>query len=225
LQKSSIDKERDRMSSQPRILVVANGKGGVGKTTTTMALSAEFADNYKVLAVDADPQQSLSWWAGRSEKPGKFEIIPETDPQNLRKLRKVKDYDLLVIDTPPALGSETLGAVLAIADYLVLPTPCAPMDLAALIATVQATVIPKAIPHRVILTKVDVRSLGEAWEAQNTLRELGIATCHTLVRGYKAHEKAAIDGLAIAQWRGKNAKEAAKDYRSVAKEIESDWRK
>lgn len=213
------------MSSQPRILVVANGKGGVGKTTTAMALAAEFAEKYKVLAVDADPQQSLSWWANRGEGEAKFEIVQQTEPQNLRKLRKENNYDLLVIDTPPALGSETLGAVLAIADYLVLPTPCAPMDLAALIATVQAAVIPKAIPHRVILTKVDVRSLGEAWEAQNTLRELGISTCTTLVRAYKAHERAAIEGVAIGQWRGKNAKEAAKDYRSVAKEIESDWRK
>ena len=41
------------MSLHPKVIVVANGKGGVGKTTTTMALSGILAEKYKVLAVDA----------------------------------------------------------------------------------------------------------------------------------------------------------------------------
>lgn len=99
------------------------------------------------------------------------------------------------------------------------------MDLAALIETVKETVMPMGVAHRVLLTRVDPRSLREAQEAQNTLRELRIPACKALVRAYKAHERAALEGMPINQWRGKNAREAAADYRRVAAEIQRDWRK
>jgi chromosome partitioning protein len=98
------------------------------------------------------------------------------------------------------------------------------MDLAALIETVKAAVMPAGVAHRVLLTKVDPRSLAEALDAQNTLMELGIPACHAFIRAYKAHERAALDGVAISKWRGKNAKEAEADYRRAADEIQRDWR-
>jgi chromosome partitioning protein len=209
---------------ETKIVVVANGKGGVGKTTTTMALAGILAEKSKVLAVDADAQGSFSWWAGRSERDIGFDLCQETDPKKLKQLPQIEGYDLVVVDTPPALRSEALAAVLAIADYLVLPTPCAPMDLAASIETVKTAVMPIGVPHRVLLTKVDARCVGEALEAQNALIELGIPTCHAFIRAYKAHERAALEGLPISQWRGKNAQEAKADYRRVADELQRDWR-
>ncbi|WLT40217.1 hypothetical protein NON20_05965 [Synechocystis sp. B12] len=69
------------------------------------------------------------------------------------------------------------------------------------------------------MTKVDSRSLNETLEAQNTLLELGIPAYHAFVRSYKAHERSVLDGMAITQWKGKNAKEAQSDYRRVADEL------
>jgi len=213
------------MSSPPKIIVVSNGKGGVGKTTTTMALASILAEKYKLLAVDADSQGSFTWWVQQSKKGIGFDLAQETDPQLLENLRNVVGYDLIIVDTPPALSSATLAAVIPAADYLVLPTPPAPMDLAVLVETVKRAITPAKVAHRVLLTKVDTRSLGEALEAQKTLRELGIPVCTAFVRAYKAHERAALEGMTITQWRGRNGREAAADYRRVVDEIQQDWRK
>ncbi len=210
------------LSSNIRVLAVINGKGGVGKTTTSVNLAAAFAQQNKVLLVDADPQGSASWWVKRSSNGIGFDIAQENDPKLLAKLSQVDGYDLIVVDTPPALRSKALAAVVAIADYLVLPTPPAPLDLAALIETVK-DVVPASVAHRVLLTRVDPRSLNEALEAQNTLMEVGIPACHAFVRAYKAHERAALEGKTILQWRGKNAREAEADYRRVADELQRDW--
>jgi chromosome partitioning protein len=207
----------------PRIVAIVNGKGGVGKTTTSVNLAATLAHKIKVLLVDADPQASAAWWAERSENGIGFDLIRQTDPERLSDLRKTKGYDLVMVDTPPSLRSEALAAIVSSADYLVLPTPPAPMDLAVLIETVREAVRPIGVAHRVLLTRVDTRSLKEALEAQRTLMDVGIPTCNAFVRAYKAHERAALEGVSITNWRGKNAQEAEADYRRVADELQRDW--
>ena len=210
--------------NQPHILIIFNGKGGVGKTTTAVNLAAVFSETQKVLLVDADSQGSANWWANRGDSSPSFDVSSETDPTLLGKLKNIKTYDLIIVDTPPALSSESLAAVLPIADYLLLPTPPAPMDIAALVRTVRKTITPSGIPHRVLLTKVDSRSLSEAVEAQMMLTELDIPACDAFVKAYKAHERAAMEGVPITQWRGRNAAEAKADYIRVADEIHTDWK-
>jgi chromosome partitioning protein len=209
---------------RPKILIIFNGKGGVGKTTTAVNLAAIYSETQPVLLVDADTQASASWWVNRGSSTPTFDVSQETDPTLLGKLKNIKDYGLIVVDTPPALSSDALAAVMPIADYLLLPTPPAPMDIAALVQTVRKTIAPAGIPHRVLLTKVDSRSLGEALEAQNMLMELNIPACYAFVKSYKAHERAALEGVPITQWNGRNADEARADYIRVADEIQTDWK-
>ncbi len=206
------------------VLVVLNGKGGVGKTTTAVNLAAIYAETQSVLLVDADPQGSALWWTNRSPTALGFEVTQAQDPAHLSELPNLRQYDLVIVDTPPALNSAALAAVIPVANYVLLPTPPAPMDLTALITTVNEAVAPRGVAHRVLLTKVDSRSLAEALEAQNTLLELNIPACHAFIRTYKAHERAALDGVPVLQWRGKNAQEARSDYHRVAEEIQRDWK-
>ena len=121
-----------------RTIVIASGKGGVGKTTLAahLAIAAEAARAGPVVLLDTDPQASLAkWWNKRqAETPG-FSAIPEGLPATLAALAEM-NIALAIVDTPPAMTA-SIEATVAGADLVLIPVTPSPIDLEAVGATVE----------------------------------------------------------------------------------------
>ena len=117
------------------IITLAQQKGGAGKTTVAAHLAVACALGGKAVAVlDTDPQGSLGQWFERREAgmgAEQIDIVFRTASGwgARREARALaRDYDVVVLDTPPKSDLE-LRPALEAANLVAIPVQPAPVDL------------------------------------------------------------------------------------------------
>jgi chromosome partitioning protein len=100
-------------------VLVANPKGGCGKTTIATHLAAAFAGaGLRTALADADRQgSSLGWVQARPDSVAPIHALDWHDgPEKLPK-----DIDRLIIDAPAAMKLKKIEDLLRLADVIVVP--------------------------------------------------------------------------------------------------------
>ena len=119
------------------VIVVANPKGGVGKSTLATNIAGWWAhQGHAVMLGDIDRQQSArQWLALRS--PQAAAILGWETRQGDDLVRPPKGVTHLVLDTPAGLHGKRLDAVMKLADQILVPLQPSPFDIAATHAFLQ----------------------------------------------------------------------------------------
>ncbi len=121
-----------------KTVVLASQKGGAGKTTLAahLAVAIEQAGDGPAVLIDTDPQGSLSaWWNSRAAETPTLAPSTIADLPARLKALDAAGFAYAVIDTPPAI-TDSIRAVLAMADLVLIPARPSPHDLRAVGSTV-----------------------------------------------------------------------------------------
>ena len=119
------------------VIVVANPKGGVGKSTlATNVAGCLAAAGHAVMLGDVDRQQSSAQWL--QLRPATAAAIGGWDVAADHLVRPPKGTTHVVLDTPAGLHGKRLDAVMRIADRMLIPLQPSLFDIQATHAFVRA---------------------------------------------------------------------------------------
>ena len=102
------------------VIVVANPKGGVGKTTLSSNIAGYLASRgHAVMLGDADRQQSARTWL--SLRPAGLPRIAAWEVSRDDLVRPPKGTTHVVLDTPAGLHGKRFDEVMKVADKVIIP--------------------------------------------------------------------------------------------------------
>jgi chromosome partitioning protein len=102
------------------VIVVANPKGGVGKTTLATNLAGYLASRgHAVMLGDVDRQQSSRTWL--DQRPAGLPKISAWETSHGDVVRPPKGTTHVVLDTPAGLHGKRLDEVMKVADKVLIP--------------------------------------------------------------------------------------------------------
>lgn len=197
------------------ICTVTGYKGGIGKSTTAIHLSAIFAQKGKTLLVDGDPNRTCLAWSRRGNLP--FHVEDERKYQKL-----IREMDYLIIDTPARPESDDLKTLAEGCDLLILPTT---PDVVSLEPTLEITQAVEMANYRLLITLVPPPPNKQGEDLRETLKQNEIPVFETMVRRTVSFAQAAEKGVLVHQTgkRDSASLEAWRDYEKVGQEILKFW--
>ncbi len=204
-----------------KIITVAQQKGGAGKTTLAAHLAVALtAAKSRVALIDTDPQQSLSIWyrerkAARGDA-GAGMLLNTISGWRARGevSRLAREFDIVVIDSPPHAETEARIAVRA-ANLVVVPVQPSPMDVWATRPTLELAAR-ENVPVLLVLNRVPARAkLNE--EMFDEVRRLGGKIAKTRLGNRVAYAAALATGDAVGETQPRGL--AAQEISALASEV------
>lgn len=124
---SKKNQTKAHIERETRVIAVYNQKGGCGKTAISMQLGGALAlRGFAVLVVDMDPQATASEWSSMAREgqpfPATVISLAAHKAGMVTEIEKMLGiYDFVIIDCPPAIGSEVPWSALQIANLGIIP--------------------------------------------------------------------------------------------------------
>jgi len=181
-----------------KTFLVANPKGGSGKTSLATNLAGYFANRGRhVVLSDLDRQaSSLSWLERRSEKNTPFIHSLNARDGNLKSL----SAQINIIDSPAGLRGDKLTEAVKAADWVIVPMQSSMFDVDATRNFLSVLQEEKAVRKgRTFVAMVGMRVDGRTKAAQQLedyLAESGFPVVGFL-RNAQVYVRAAEEGLSI----------------------------
>jgi len=178
-------------------IVVANPKGGSGKTTLATNIAGWLAGKRReVILRDLDPQRSATEWLGR--RPALFPPIAGLARE--AKGGKETEHDWRIVDTPAGLHGDDLREAGRRADVMLVPLTPSAFDMAAtrhfLTAIHEYKAIRKgALALGIVAMRVDPRTHSAA-ELDAFLEEFDFSVV-THLRDTQVYVHCARDGVSV----------------------------
>lgn len=170
-------------SNRATTIVIAQNKGGAGKTTLAAHLGVAFKElGHAVTLGDTDRQGSLARWhqqreARESSGGGRLAFIATTGWRLPGEILRARENGILVVDTPPRADAE-VRTVMKCADLVVVPVQPSPVDVWATLSTLEIAQA-EQVPVLLVLNRVPARAALTAAMRQELARyNAGLArTC------------------------------------------------
>jgi len=193
------------------IILVANTKGGVGKSTLAVHLAAHLSKKGKTLLIDTDKQSSAASWASwRRDKELKHNprtVILFGDAVFKEGKVLATEHEHTVIDAG-GRDSPSLRYAMLLADKLVVPMNHSDFDTSSWSDMLQ--IIEMAMPNnpdlkvQVVLSRIDGRRKPPR-DVYDFLEEQGIQVCPVSIPERVSFVNATNEGLTVME-HGKDEK-------------------